>query len=71
VRAFIRPAQGDAPGMTDDNTDLDVTDDVPGVRDAAPEGDDPVLDPGDTEGERAGYDVEAVSGDTDIYRPDE
>ena len=36
--------------------------------DAAPAGDDPILpEAGD---ERAGYDVDAVSGDAEIYRPD-
>jgi hypothetical protein len=39
--------------------------------DAAPAGDDPVIDqPADDVDSRVGYDVEAVSGDTDIYRPE-
>jgi hypothetical protein len=39
--------------------------------DAAPAGDDPVVDrPADGADSRAGYDVDAVSGDTDIYRPE-
>jgi hypothetical protein len=48
----------------------EVTDDTV-ARDAAPATDDPVVDRpvGGIERE-AGYDVEAVSGDTDIYRPD-
>jgi hypothetical protein len=35
--------------------------------DAAPAGDDPVLETGEG---RAPYDVDAVSGDAEIYRPD-
>jgi hypothetical protein len=39
--------------------------------DAAPAGDEPVVDrPAGNLQSRAGYDVEAVSGDTDIYRPE-
>ena len=39
--------------------------------DAAPGGDDPVVDRTDDDIEgRAGYDVEAVSGDAEVYRPD-
>lgn len=39
--------------------------------DAAPAGDDPVVDrPGEGVEREAGYDVEAVSGDSEIYRPD-
>jgi hypothetical protein len=38
--------------------------------DAAPAGADPVVDrPGDGVERGAGYDVDAVSGDTDVYRP--
>jgi hypothetical protein len=48
----------------------EVTDDEV-APDAAPAGDDPVVGwpVGGVERE-AGYDVEAVSGDTDRYRPD-
>jgi hypothetical protein len=39
--------------------------------DAAPAGDDPVVDRPEAGVERgAGYDVDAVSGDSEIYRPD-
>lgn len=39
--------------------------------DAAPAGDDPFADEPDSSVERgAGYDVDAVSGDTDLVRPD-
>jgi hypothetical protein len=39
--------------------------------DAAPAGDDPVADgPGEGVERGAGYDVEAVSGDSEIYRPE-
>jgi hypothetical protein len=39
--------------------------------DAAPAGDDPVAArPGAGAGRAAGYDVEAVSGDSEIYRPE-
>ena len=48
----------------------DVSDDEL-APDAASAGDDPFVDPAaDDENSRAGYDVEAVSGDTDIYRPE-
>jgi hypothetical protein len=37
--------------------------------DAAPAGDDPILHRPDDDQARAGYDVEAVSGETGSYRP--
>jgi hypothetical protein len=47
----------------------DVTDEEVAA-DAAPAGDAPVVDqPGDGVERGAGYDTDAVSGDTDMYRP--
>jgi hypothetical protein len=57
--ASVRPAS--RPDVSEDEI----------ARDAAPAGDDPVADRPGAEAERgAGYDVEAVSGDSEIYRPD-
>jgi hypothetical protein len=51
-------------GTTPEVTDEEI------APDAAPAGDAPVLDePGDGVERGAGYDVDAVSGDTDLYRP--
>ena len=59
-------APGDSvqPGTTPEVTDEEI------APDAAPAGDDPVVDrPGDGVERGAGYDVDAVSGDSDLYRP--
>jgi hypothetical protein len=64
--ASLRPP-GDSvrPGRTPETTDDEI------APDAAPAGDDPVAGQPTGGVERgAGYDVDAVSGDTEIYRPD-
>ena len=59
------PGESVQPGGTPEVSDEELAPDV------APAGDDPFVDPSaDDEAARAGYDVEAVSGDTDIYRPE-
>jgi hypothetical protein len=59
------PGESVQPGGRHDASDEEI------APDAAPAGDNPVVDrPGDGVEARAGYDVEAVSGDTEIYRPD-
>lgn len=55
------PGESVQPGTTREVTDEEIAPDPP------PAGDDPILD--EAEG-RAGYDVDAVSGDTGAYRPD-
>ena len=58
--------------MSDERADRRATEttDEEIAPDAAPAGDDPVVDqPGDGVERGAGYDVDAVSGDTDLYRP--
>ena len=62
--ASLRPP-GDSvqPGGTRDTTDGEI------AADAAPAGNDPVGGPSGIEA-GAGYDPDAVSGDTEIYRPD-
>ena len=61
----LRPPGEQFPGESTEATDDDI------AADAAPRGDDPVVDRGDEDVEgRAGYDVGAVSGDSEIYRPD-
>ena len=64
--ASLRPPGASVqPGGRRDVSDEEI------APDAAPAGDDPVVDrPGDGVEPEAGYDVEAVSGDTDIYRPE-
>jgi hypothetical protein len=58
------PGESVRPARPRDLTDEEI------APDAAPTGE-PVTDrPTDGVESRAGYDVEAVSGDTDIYRPD-
>ena len=53
-------------------TEVDAAERPPSqpAADAAPEGDDPELTESEGGGAGAGYDTEAVSGDTDIYRPE-
>jgi hypothetical protein len=59
------PGESVQPGTRDETTDEEV------VADAAPAGGGPVVDrPGDGVERGAGYDVDAVSGDTELYRPD-
>jgi hypothetical protein len=53
------PGESVQPGGTSDAGDDEI------AADAAPAGDDPVSGQSG-----AGYDAEAVSGDTEIYRPD-
>jgi hypothetical protein len=55
------PGESVQPGTTHEVTDEEI------APDPAPVGDDPVGSDGVEPG--AGYDVEAVSGDTDVYRP--
>ncbi len=60
---------GNAALMSDERADRRATDEEI-APDAAPAGDDPVVEqPGDGVERGAGYDVDAVSGDTDLYRP--
>jgi len=63
--ASLRPPGESVPSATsNETTDEEI------APDAAPAGDDPVVDrPGDGVERGAGYDVDAVSGDTDLYRP--
>jgi len=59
------PGESVQPGGVPEVTDDEI------APDAAPAGDDPVAGrPGDGVERQTGYDAEAVSGDTDLYRPE-
>jgi hypothetical protein len=59
------PGESTQPAGPRDATDEEI------APDAAPAGDNPVVEgPAAGVEPRVGYDVEAVSGDTEIYRPD-
>jgi hypothetical protein len=58
------PGESVQSGTSHETTDEEI------APDAAPAGDDPVVDrPGGGVERGAGYDVDAVSGDTELYRP--
>jgi hypothetical protein len=58
------PGESVQPGTSPDATDEEI------APDAAPAGDDPMVEQAGGGVERgAGYDVEAVSGDSELYRP--
>jgi hypothetical protein len=58
-----RPGDSVRPGTTPEATDEEI------APDAAPAGDPVAEHPGDGVERGAGYDVDAVSGDTEVYRP--
>jgi hypothetical protein len=58
------PGTSVQPGHARERTDDEI------APDAAPAGNDPTVDRPDGVEAGAGYDVDAVSGDTDLYRPD-